>query len=183
VSEITASYTDYFKESKGTRIATFFCPEFYQRPKLSCWCHWLRNSVWALTIFLLVADWVTSDIRITSPDLLLSIDYNKLSINANQLSVRQSAFVFMGFTNDTTLVTRTSYALPVMSRTHSLATVHYKGRQIIETNGVSLGIFPVRICRFVQLTALTMVGCYIVIQNVSLRRSQLVNDVAPVDLY
>ena len=91
-----------------------------------------------------VADWVTSDTRVTSPDLLVSIDYDMLNISLkDHLSVRHTAFIFMGFANDTSLVLRTSYGLPAISRTHNLATVHYKARQTIKAGSIPLGIFPV----------------------------------------
>lgn len=130
--------------------------------------------------FLLVAEWVSTDIRVTSPDLLVSIDYGKLGISVkDHLSIPETAFIFMGFTNETSLVNRTSYALPAISRTHNLATVHYKGRQVIETNSVSVGILPVSVTLSNRYVYFNMFESYTVIRNLFVCGSQSVHQYKP----
>jgi hypothetical protein len=98
-----------------------------------------------LTAFLPVSEWISADIRIVTPDLLVSIDYNKLGLPLeNRLSTLHTAFVSVALTNRTDIVLRSTVPHPLVSRVHTLASVYLELRRIYRAmQTLSVGIFPV----------------------------------------
>jgi hypothetical protein len=97
-----------------------------------------------LTIFLPVSEWISTDIRVVTPDLLVSIDYNKLNLPLDDhLSILHTAFVSVGLTNKTDVVLRSTFPHPLVSRVHTLASVYLELRRIYRTIKILSVVFPV----------------------------------------
>jgi hypothetical protein len=96
-------------------------------------------------MFLPVSEWISADIRVVTPDLLVSIDYDKLGLPLdNRLSILHTAFVSMALTNKTGVVLNSTFPHPLVSRVHTLASVYLELRRIYRvTQILSVGIFPV----------------------------------------
>jgi hypothetical protein len=93
-----------------------------------------------------VSEWISQDIRVVTPDLLVSIDYDKLGLplDANRLSVLHTAFVSMALTNKTGIVLNSTVPYPLVTRVHTLASVYLSLRRIYRVmNMLILGVFPV----------------------------------------
>jgi len=123
-SEGTDIFTVYDPQL-GTQYITFFCPNAF-RSNIS------------------LSEWISEDIRVVTPDLLVSIDYDKLGLPLdNRLSVLHTALVSMALTNETHIVLNSTFPYPLISRVHTLASVYLSLRRIYRTIHIlSLGVFP-----------------------------------------
>jgi hypothetical protein len=91
-----------------------------------------------------VDDWLFEPPMVNSPTLFVSIDYDVLNISRSPFSIDTNTVnVALATVNDTAMVRRVSRFLPVVSGTHSLATVRYGIRSFVKADAIILGIFSV----------------------------------------
>ena len=95
-------------------------------------------------ICVLVADWLAEPYTFNSPTLFVTIDYDMLNISRSPFSIETNTVnVALATVNDTRMVRRLSRFMPVVSGTHSLATVRYRVRSFAKADAIALGIFTV----------------------------------------
>ena len=91
-----------------------------------------------------MAEWFTTDTRITMPNLLVAIDYSKLNFVWNgHLSVQQTAFIQMCLASDLQLVRWSSNTFPLVSGTHNLAAVSFFIRRKLPPGPILFGVAEV----------------------------------------